>query len=60
VLDIPAWEFYVVATEVLNRELPDAKSVSLSQLQKLTIPCNLESLKAAVDSVLAKAAAASE
>ena len=48
-LDVAAWEFFVVSTKVLNRELPDSKSISLAGLNRLAEPCKFAALKAAVD-----------
>jgi hypothetical protein len=52
VLDVATWEFYVVPTEMLNRKLGDAKSISLASLDRLAVPCKFGGLKVAVDGIL--------
>jgi hypothetical protein len=52
VLDVTSWDFYVVLTEVLNRNLLVAKSISLAALKRLAAPCTFVGLKAAVDQAL--------
>jgi hypothetical protein len=52
VLNIAAWEFYVVPTEILNRKFAAAKSISLTAVTRISVRCKFESLKAAVDHVL--------
>lgn len=52
VLDIPAWDFYVVATHVLNRELPSSKSAALRTIRRLAPVCKYPELRATVDSVV--------
>ena len=54
VLCVAAWDFYVIATETLNREFGDAQSVSLSAIRRTALHCKFDGLKAAVDSVLAQ------
>jgi hypothetical protein len=49
VLDVSAWEFYVVPTEILNREFAAAKSISLTAVKRLVLPCKFVGLRAAVD-----------
>jgi hypothetical protein len=49
VLDVPAWDFYVVSTVVLNREFGEAKSLSLSTVKRIGVHCKFDSLRAAVD-----------
>lgn len=51
-LDVPAWEFYVVPIEALNRLFGKAKSISLASLKTLATSCNLEGLKARIDTVV--------
>lgn len=34
-MDLAQWEFYVLATSVLNELVPKQKSISLTSLQKL-------------------------
>ena len=53
VLDVATWEFYVVLTEMLNRKLADAKSISLAALNRLAAPCKFGSLKDGVDAAVA-------
>jgi hypothetical protein len=52
VLDVSAWEFYVVPTEILNREFAASKSISLTAVKRVAVPCKFDNLKAAVDHVL--------
>jgi len=47
-LDLRQWEFYVVPTFVLNRELGNAKSISLVRLQKLIGPVGADGIKDAL------------
>ena len=35
-LDTDAWDFYVLSTKVLDRELPEQKTIRLSSLEKLS------------------------
>ena len=44
-LDLRQWEFYVVPTWLLNRELGDAKSVSLTPLRQLASPVSVGGLR---------------
>jgi hypothetical protein len=65
VLDLAAWEFYVISTKTLNEKFGKAKSISLEPVQKHAAQCRFELLKETVDRVLstiatAKAAAASQ
>jgi hypothetical protein len=53
VLDVATWKFYVVPTEILNREFRDAKSVSLASLSRVAVACRFDGLRAAVDAVVA-------
>ena len=34
-MNVAQWEFYILATSVLNREVPEQKSITLSSLKKL-------------------------
>jgi hypothetical protein len=52
VLDVPAWDFYVAATEMLNREFGEAKSVSLSAVRRVAVRCKFDSLRATMDRAL--------
>ena len=42
VLEVLAWEFYVVPTEILNQGFAGAKSVSLTAVKRVAVPCKLE------------------
>jgi hypothetical protein len=52
VLDVPAWDFYVVSTGVLNGSFRDAKSLSLASVNRTGSRCKFDELKSTVDSVL--------
>lgn len=52
VLDVPAWDFYLVSTATLNQEFGERKSLSLAAARRVGMRCKWEGLKAAVDSVL--------
>ena len=52
VLDVQAWDFYVVPVETINSTLGQQKSVSLATVQKCVKACKFGSLKATVDSAL--------
>lgn len=52
VLDVDAWEFYVVATHQIERELGAQKSVGLNRLRNMVEPVTYEDLRARIDSVL--------
>jgi hypothetical protein len=52
-LDTRAWEFYVLPTSELERNFPNAKSLSLSVLRRLVRPVSFSSLRDQVDAVLA-------
>lgn len=49
VLDIPAWDFYVISTSTLNQKCGDSKSLSLSAVQRLAIQCKYDGLKQSID-----------
>ena len=51
VLDVPAWDFYVVSTAALNQEFGNAKSVSLAAVRRMRIRCKFDGLKAGVDRI---------
>ena len=45
-LDTDAWDFYVIATSVLNQKVPTQKTIRLRSLEKLSAhKCNYENLK---------------
>jgi hypothetical protein len=52
VLDVDQWEFYVVSTEEINRQLGPQKSAALSTIEWLTEPVGYTQLKERVDSAL--------
>ncbi|WP_396908164.1 hypothetical protein [Mycolicibacterium sp.] len=53
-LDVAHWQFYVLPTSVLNREVPTQKTIRLGRLKALGArPCTHEQLKAAVDAAAA-------
>jgi len=52
VLDVPAWEFYVVSTASLNQKFGEAKSLSLQAVGQVAAPCTFDKIRATVDGVL--------
>jgi hypothetical protein len=52
VLDIAAWEFYVISTDGINQSFGNQKSVRLNSLRKLTAPINYHQIRASVDQTL--------
>ena len=46
------WEFYVVPTEIINKECGHNALISLSRLKKLTTPVPFRNLKSAVEAAL--------
>jgi hypothetical protein len=42
VLDVAAWDFYVVATEALNRDFAQAKSLSLATVWRVGVRCKFD------------------
>lgn len=52
VLDVAAWDFYVVSTAALNREFGETKSLSLATVRRLGKRCKYGELRAAVEQVL--------
>jgi hypothetical protein len=52
VLDVPAWDFYVVPVQVLDRDLPRAKSLSLATVQRIAARCKFGGLRQMVDAAL--------
>jgi hypothetical protein len=51
-LDVSKWEFYVISTERINRELGPQKTVRLSRVRALTEPVGYGLLKERVSNVL--------
>ena len=51
-LKLEHWEFYVVPTEIINRECGDAKSIGLPRLRKLAEPVDYNRLKDTIDSCI--------
>ncbi len=52
VLDTSKWEFYVLPTEVLNREVPEQKSIRLNSLKKLKpFECQYADLKKTIENI---------
>jgi hypothetical protein len=48
-LDVAQWEFYVLATSVLNREVPVQKTMRLGPLKRLcTRACTYDELSGAI------------
>ena len=54
VLNVPAWDFYVISTRELNARFGEAKSLSLAALKRATSRCNFSELRVAVESVLVR------
>src|SRR5439155_2314686 len=52
VLDVAAWDFYVVATEALNRDFGQTKSLSLTTVRLIGQRCKFDGLKKTVNRVL--------
>jgi hypothetical protein len=53
-LDVEQWTFYVLPTSVLNREVPEQKTIRLRPLQALCPrPYKYDELKAAIDAAAA-------
>lgn len=50
-LDVPTWDFYVVATETLNQKCGEAKSLSLAAVKRTAVRCKFDGLKVAVDAL---------
>jgi hypothetical protein len=51
-LNVAAWEFYVMATDLLNLYFGSQKSVALSRIQDVTKPVSYGDLRVCVDTVL--------
>jgi hypothetical protein len=52
VLDVQAWDFYVVPVETINSSLGQQKTISLAVVKKHAKPCKFDGLKETVDSAL--------
>ncbi len=52
ILDLNKWAFYVVNTEIINKEFREQKSVTLNTIKKLVDPVTYGNLKRTVDDVL--------
>jgi hypothetical protein len=52
VLDVPAWDFYVIATGVLNVSCGEAKSLSLASVNRIGVRSKFGGLKSTVDTIL--------
>ena len=51
-LDTSKWEFYILPTEVLNREVPEQKSIRLNSLKKLKpSECQYANLKKTIENI---------
>jgi len=55
ILDVQAWDFYVVSTKALNAKFGEAKSIALASLQRLSKACKFDALRARVDTAVARA-----
>jgi len=53
-LELSHWEFYIIKTDVINKECGDAKTISLSRLQKLVTPVPYDKIKETVDLMIAE------
>lgn len=51
-LELNNWQFYVVSTETINKECGDAKTISLSRVEKLATKIEYSKLKNAVDDMV--------
>lgn len=52
VLDVNAWRFYVLATDQIERELGDQKSVGIKGIQAMCEPVNYDGLQTQIDLTL--------
>lgn len=52
VLNVPAWDFYISLVESLNTRCGGRKSISLSAVKQLSVPCKFHELRAKVDFIL--------
>ncbi len=51
-LDTGAWDFYVIATSVLNQKVPTQKTIGLRSLENLSAhKCNYENLKKVISDI---------
>ena len=54
-LDMNQWEFYVLATKVLDEKMPLQKTITLSKLKSLNVKqCNYDNLKQTIENVVSK------
>lgn len=53
-LELTHWEFYIIKTEEINKECGDAKTISLSRLQKLVNPVPYDKIKETVGLMIAE------
>jgi hypothetical protein len=53
-LDVPAWDFYVMSTALVNRAFGDQKSVSLAALKRRVTHCKCDRLKETVEGCWAR------
>ncbi|MCI0710431.1 MAG: hypothetical protein L0154_09745, partial [Chloroflexi bacterium] len=51
-LDVSRWEFYVVATTILEKQFDTQKTVTLSRLKRLIAPVAFAELKETIDQQL--------
>ncbi|HMZ32119.1 MAG TPA: hypothetical protein PLY13_06425, partial [Methanoregulaceae archaeon] len=49
VLDINAWQFYIVPTHFIDEKFGDQKSVTLNRLKEIRTPVNYGDIKNVVD-----------
>ena len=52
ILDIAAWQFYVLPTWLINREFGDQKSVGIKRIQSMCEPVGLSNLQKQINSIL--------
>jgi hypothetical protein len=52
ILDVGAWEFYVLPTEQINRELGDQKSIGIKRIQAMSEPVKFGQVKEKIDRVM--------
>ena len=51
-LELNNWQFYVLSTDVINRKCGDAKTISLSRVEKLAKKVSYSELKGEVDNLI--------
>lgn len=51
-LELTHWEFYIIGTDVINRECGSAKTICLSRLKKLVEPVPFDKIKETVDQLI--------